>query len=226
MNLRNKWRLGIGLLVGVGIAVVAAVHLDLGERMRELVRSVADPTRFAVLMALLPAVGAPISPFLVSAGAVFGTGRGLAVAMLAMPVHLGVAILAARRVRDPVRRFLERRDMRVPTVETDRELLYSVIFLATPGPPYAAKNLLLPLAGFRFRHCFFTNWIVQGLLCLPLVVLGSSAVEGRFGLVAGAVAALMMLIVLGRALRRRYPSLRKNRGAKAEGDAEKPANSA
>lgn len=204
----TKWAIGMSVLLATGIAVVAGVHLNLGERMRGLVQSVADPARFAVLMAVLPAVGAPISPFLVSAGAVFGTGLGLAAAMLTMPVHLGVAILAARLVRDPIRRFLHRRDIRIPSVDDDREALYSVIFLATPGPPYAAKNLLLPLAGFRFRHCFFTNWIVQGLLCLPLVVLGSSAVEGRFGLVAGAVAALLLIVVLGRALRKRYPGIR------------------
>jgi len=200
--------LGVGLLAATGIVVVAGVHLDLEARMRSLVHSVADPTRFAALMALLPAVGAPISPFLVGAGAVFGAGAGLAVALLAMPVHLGVAILAARLVRTPIRRFLERRDIRVPTVEKDRELLYTVIFMATPGPPYAAKNLLLPLAGFRFRHCFFTNWVVQGLLCTPLVVMGSSAVEGRFGLVVGAVAALLLIIVLGRALGKRHPGIR------------------
>jgi uncharacterized membrane protein YdjX (TVP38/TMEM64 family) len=223
MSPGTKWGLGIGVLAATGVAVVAGVHLNLGDRMRELVQSVADPARFTILMAVLPAVGAPISPFLVSAGAVFGAGPGLAVAMLTMPVHLGVAILAARLVRDPVRRFLDRRDIRIPSVDDDREVLYSVIFLATPGPPYAAKNLLLPLAGFRFRHCFFTNWLVQGLLCLPLVVLGSSAVEGRFGLVAGAAAALLLIVVLGRSLRKRYPDIRKALKGRNAGEGKNPS---
>lgn len=222
MSPRTKWAIGIGILLATGIILVVGVHLDLEARVRALVRSVADPTRFAVLMALLPAVGAPISPFLVGAGAVFGAGGGLAVAMLAMPVHLGIAILAARLVRGPIRRFLERRNIRVPAVERDRELLYSAIFMATPGPPYAAKNLLLPLAGFRFRHCFFTNWVVQGLLCLPLVVLGSSAVEGRFGLVAGAAAALLLIVVLGRTLRKRYPGIRKALKGRNAGEGKNP----
>jgi uncharacterized membrane protein YdjX (TVP38/TMEM64 family) len=219
---RTKWAIGIGILLGTGIILVMGVHLDMEARVRALVRSVADPTRFTILMAILPAVGAPISPFLVSAGAVFGAGLGLAVAMLTMPVHLGVAILAARLIRDPIRRFLDRRDIRIPSVDDDREVLYSVIFLATPGPPYAAKNLLLPLAGFRFRHCFFTNWLVQGLLCLPLVVMGSSAVEGRFGLVAGAAAALLLIIVLGRSLRKRYPDIRKALKGRNAGEGKNP----
>ncbi|MFP4033109.1 MAG: hypothetical protein ACLFTV_16250, partial [Desulfococcaceae bacterium] len=95
MSPRTQWAIGIGVLLATGIVLVAGVQLDLEARVRALVRSVADPTRFAVLMALLPAAGAPISPFLVGAGAVFGVGAGLAVAMLAMPIHLGVAILVA-----------------------------------------------------------------------------------------------------------------------------------
>lgn len=217
MNPNAKWYLGIGLLVLVAAAVVAGVRFDVGERVRELVQSVADPRRFAVLLAILPAVGAPISPFLVSAGAVFGTGPGLAVVLLAMPIHLAVAILAARAIRGPLRNFLERREISVPSVEPAREGIYSVIFLATPGPPYAAKNVLLPLAGFRLRHCFFTNWAVQGLLCLPLVLLGASASEGRFGLVAGALAAFLAVVLLGRHLRRRYPGGRRERRSEPPG---------
>lgn len=199
-----KGRWGIGALLLLGIVLVAAVHFEPGEWVESLVRSASDPIRFMALMALLPAIGAPIGPFLVGAGAMFGTGPGLALALLAMPIHLAAAILAARAVREPLMNFLERRGIRIPSVDARRQGLYSIVFFAAPGLPYVLKNVLPPLAGFRFRHCFFTNWLVQGLHCLPLVFLGASAAKGRFGMAAGMAAVLLILVFFGRHLRRRY----------------------
>ena len=43
--------------------------------------------------------------------------------------------------------------------------------------PYAVKLYMLPLTGVKFRYCFWLNWAVQGILCIPFVLLGKSAMD-------------------------------------------------
>jgi hypothetical protein len=55
--------------------------------------------------------------------------------------------------------------------------MYSFLFLAIPGIPYAGKNYMMPPAGVPFRYCVLMNCIVQGPLGIPFIVLGKSAAK-------------------------------------------------
>jgi uncharacterized membrane protein YdjX (TVP38/TMEM64 family) len=65
----------------------------------------------------------------------------------------------------------------IPTIPEDRMLLYSFLFLACPVFPYSVKLYILPLAGLPFRYYFWLNWLIQGTLCIPFVLLGKSAAD-------------------------------------------------
>jgi hypothetical protein len=65
----------------------------------------------------------------------------------------------------------------VPEVPEKHEALFSFVFLAVPGIPYAVKNYLLPLAGIPFRYCVLMNVAVQLILGIPFIVLGKSAAD-------------------------------------------------
>jgi hypothetical protein len=137
-----------------------------GGMGRILVRSASDPIRFMALMALLPAIGAPIGPFLVGSGAMFGTGPGLALALLAMPIHLAAAILAARAVREPLMNFLERRGIRIPSVDAERQGLYSIVFFAARDFPTSSRTCCRPWPDSGFGTAFSpTGWCRGSIVC-------------------------------------------------------------
>ena len=57
-----------------------------------------------------------------------------------------------------------------------------MLFLIAPGPPYVMKNYILALTGLPFVSYMALTWVVQGLLALPIVILGGAASQHRWGL--------------------------------------------
>jgi uncharacterized membrane protein YdjX (TVP38/TMEM64 family) len=204
---RNKTPL---ILAGVVLALLAAGGLYLIFKHDLLSRSVSylDETMpaglFLTLFAVLPIFGAPFSPFLILAGIKFGVWGGLGLLMAAMPVHMLVTFGIAHLLHRQLRRFMERFGYTVPEIPSERAALYSFIWLALPGMPYAVKNFALPLAGVPFRHCLWMNWAVQGVYAVGFVVLGRSAAEMNAAIFLAAIALLGGAYGLVRWLKRRY----------------------
>lgn len=204
---RNKTPL---ILAGIVLALLAAVGLYLIFKYDLVHRSVSylDETMptglFLTLFAVLPIFGAPFSPFLILAGIKFGVLGGLGLLMAAMPVHMLVTFGIAHLLHQQLRRFMERFGYTIPAIPSERAALYSFIWLALPGMPYAVKNFALPLAGVPFRYCLWMNWAVQGVYAVGFVVLGRSAAEMNATIFLIAIALMGGTYGLVRWLKRRY----------------------
>jgi len=133
---------------------------------------------FIALMVILPLVGFPISIFLIMGGIKFGIFYFILIWVLVLPFHTLIGYYLARWVRNPLERFLsDKMGYRIPKIPENGNAIYSFLFLAIPGIPYAGKNYMLPLAGVPFRYCVLMSCIVQGALGIPFIVLGKSAAE-------------------------------------------------
>ncbi|MFW6241505.1 MAG: hypothetical protein ACOC98_12960, partial [Thermodesulfobacteriota bacterium] len=158
---RNKGPLilaGIGLLVLVAVAIYLIFRFDLLSRSVQYLDEDMPNWLFLVLIAILPIFGAPFSPFLILAGIKFGAVGGLALLMALMPFQILVSYGIANLLNRQLRQIFERFGYRVPQIPENRAALFSFIWLAIPGAPYAVKNFALPLAGAPFRHCLWMNW--------------------------------------------------------------------
>ncbi len=196
----------VGLLVKLGLVAIAVIVVAVlvlrGVDVRGLIDQVfalvreAGPWAFFGSMAVLPAVGFPISPFYLTAGEAFAgqmTMPGvLAAALVANSVQFALSFwLAQRAFRPVVEWLLAQAKYRVPQVKPENETTVAVLVRVTPGPPLCMQSYLLALSGVRFRTYLWVSIAVQGLMGSAYIVFGKALMSGKGGL---ALLGLMVLV--------------------------------
>jgi uncharacterized membrane protein YdjX (TVP38/TMEM64 family) len=122
-----------------------------------------SPWALLPLMALLPIAGFSVSIVYLVAGARFGPVWGGVVVLAITFVHLvGTYAVARTFLREPLRRYVEKRQRRLPEVPLEDQPAVCVIAGLVPGLPYAIRNYLVVLAGVKLRYLF--------AICLPIHV--------------------------------------------------------
>lgn len=209
--LQNKVLAGI-LVTGVVGCLLLAMYLlmrfDLIQQATALINKNTPVHLFLLLMLVLPLLGVPLSVFIFVLGIKFGIGYGILILEIIMPLHILTSYVIARTVRQPIKNFLvNRKNYHIPEIPENKLAIFSFLFLAVPVFPYAVKNYILPLAGVPFRYCMWLNWVLQGTLSIPFVILGKSTADMNlllFGVTLGVLAVLFMGL---RWLRRWYETL-------------------
>jgi uncharacterized membrane protein YdjX (TVP38/TMEM64 family) len=122
-----------------------------------------NPVAVLPLMAVLPIFGFPIAVVYLFAGARFGPLWGGVVVAGITAVHLlGSYAIAKSFLREPLKRYIEKRHAHLPEIPEDEQAMVCVIAALVPGLPYVVRNYLLALAGVRLKYYF---WV-----CLPIYV--------------------------------------------------------
>ncbi len=168
------------------------------------------PALFITLMAFLPAIGFPITVFLILVGIKFGSLYGMLITALTLPLHMIMSYFLARTFfRNMLLNLLNRRGFALPQVSSKKSMAGVFLFLFLPGLSYALKNYLLALTDIRLRTYLGLNVCAQGVIALPVAGLGGAAAEHNPAAI-GLFVALIVLLVLGRwAYKKRrgtYPS--------------------
>jgi len=163
-----------------------------------------SPVVFIALMITLPAAGFPVSVFLVMSGIKFGIFYAALLWLIVLPLHALIGYYLSGKLRKTIKRFSEKRGYHIPKAPEKNTAMYSFLFYAVPGLPYAGKNYLLPLAGLPFSHCVLMNSIVQAPQGIPFIILGRSVIELDPTLFYLALIMFIMLFVMLLWLKRRY----------------------
>ena len=203
----TRRRLGIALLGGVLVAALSVAlwlfwnHEEVLEWKRE-----AEPLPFFVLMALLPALGFPITPLFVLAGAVFGATVGLIGSFLGLAVNLLLCHwIAHSALRPHLERMLARTNYRLPRFDADRRgaLQFILLVRITPGVPLFLKNYLIGFSDIGLRLHFGISILLTGAYGAGFVLLGESMLEHDVfeAIIAAVILALVSVAVV---LLRRY----------------------
>ena len=122
-----------------------------------------NPIAVLPLMALLPIAGFPISVVYLFAGVRFGPiWGGVVVAGVTLIHLLGTYLVAGSFLREPLKRFIERRHAHLPEIPVDEQAAVCVIAALVPGLPYVVRNYLLALSGVKLRYYVG--------VCLPIYV--------------------------------------------------------
>lgn len=149
---------------------------------------------FILLMAVLPALGFPVSAFLVLSGIRFGIFYGLVSMAITYPVHLVLTYIFTRSFLRPyIDKFLKKRNYKIPEVSEKRKILYTSFFTAIPSLPYAVKNYLMALSGVSLPLFFGVVLPIHIAAGIPFVVLGESVIS--FGPLISII--LICAIILG-----------------------------
>src|SRR5688572_3759995 len=164
----DKHKAKIGWLIAavvVGIVALGLIWRYTDLTLTDLVQWIDAQSALVMipLMAILPIVGFPISVVYLVAGARFGPAWGGVVVAGITAVHLlGTYLIARSFLREPLRRFIERRHAHLPHIPEDEQAAVCVIAALIPGLPYVVRNYLLALAGVKLRYYL---WV-----CLPIYV--------------------------------------------------------
>jgi uncharacterized membrane protein YdjX (TVP38/TMEM64 family) len=209
----------IGLLVKLGIVAVAlgavAVLALRGVDVRGLVAQGFDlirgagPWVFFGAMAVLPAIGFPITLFYLAAGPAFGEQMTLpgtvAAGLASLVVNFALSYwLAHRALRPAVEWLLSHTQFRVPQVKPEDQLTMTVLVRVTPGPPLVLQSYILGLAGVRFSSYMAVSMAVQTVYCTGVIVFGKALMEGKGGLAVTGAMVLVAAVVLVQVLRKRF----------------------
>jgi uncharacterized membrane protein YdjX (TVP38/TMEM64 family) len=157
------------------------------------------PWPFFTLMALLPAVGAPISLFTLTAGPLFASALGLPVvlllALVSVAVNLALSYVLARWLLRPwVERLCAWLGVSIPAVsEADHRALV-ILVRVTPGTPYVLQSYLLGMAKIPMAVYFVISWVVASLYACAFIVFGDALAHGKG---RGVLLGVSLLVALG-----------------------------
>ena len=137
----------------------------------------ARPLPFFVALAVLPALGVPLTPFFVIAGATFGIRLGLIGTLLALAFNLTLCYWIARSsVRPRLEALFRRFDYQLPDFGRDDRsaLRFTLLVKLAPGVPGFVKNYGLGAAGVPFPLYLGLSMLITGAYATAFVVLGES----------------------------------------------------
>jgi len=190
----RRWPFQLLFLILLAIALYAFWdHWD-QERFEQW-KAGANPFLFFAMLAILPLLLVPATPFFIVAGAVFPTWMALVGSASGMAINclLNYALARAGWLQW-MQRFVSRPDNVIRRKNTKRSIRIAILIKLAPGPPTAVKNSILALSGISFRWYILLSWGLSMLYAVTLIVLGESIVEQELGKL---VPALIVLALLG-----------------------------
>jgi uncharacterized membrane protein YdjX (TVP38/TMEM64 family) len=204
-----------GTIVKLALVLVALAALGLFALRGVDLRAVAEtaigwlrdagPWVFFAAMAVLPAFGAPISVFTLTAGPAFGLEISIPAAAAAMIVNMTINYWVARRwMRPAVEWFLRHTHYKIPRATAENSRMFTLFVRLTPGLPYFAQGYVLGLAEVPFRTYLVISFAVQYAFALGFLIFGEALMKGRSGLIIAAVVILIVVAIVLQLLRRHY----------------------
>lgn len=161
------------LVVGLGYVMISIWDRDALVRWMSAI----PPVPFCLAMAVLPAVGVPLSPFLLIAGAMFSIWVGLIVSLAAIAINLYIGYaIAHSKLRPHIESLFERFGYKVPDFTTGGRSAwrFAAAIKLAPALPAFAKMYVLAVTAVPFPIYFGISFAISGAFAVAWIVLGDS----------------------------------------------------
>ena len=203
--------LGILAAVAIVVAILVLKGLDyrvIVHRGLEVIRST-GPVTFLLATAFLPAFGAPLSVFTLTAGELFApqmTMLGvIAAMMLAIAANLAFTYYLARYALRPIlSKVIKRYGYSIPSVTPENALSVALTLRLTPGPPFALQSYMLGLAEVPFRLYMIVSWLCILPWAVGAIVVGKGAFNGNFLLISYGIGVIAVATFVVNIIRKKY----------------------
>jgi uncharacterized membrane protein YdjX (TVP38/TMEM64 family) len=208
---RQLWIIGLIVILLGALVFALAGRFEIRARMDEVVESVreAGPIPFFTAMALLPAVGFPLSAFTLVAGPVFGATMGVGVVVLcgilAIAINVALSYWLASRALRPVAEWVVRKlGYRLPEIQPHAAWLAIVVLRTVPVTPFCIQSIILGLARVPFGPYLLVSVVVPSIYATAMILLGDALMRGDRWAIAGAGAMFVVVGVVLHIMRKRY----------------------
>ena len=144
----------------------------------------AGPWVFFSALAVLPAVGFPVSFFYLAAGSAFaermGMGWVLVAAGLALMVNISLTYWLSRYILRPwLEQMISHTKYKIPVVASAEHAEITLLVRITPGPPFFIQGCLLGMAEIRFRTYLWISWVIAMAYASGFIVFGDAILHGK-----------------------------------------------
>lgn len=203
------------LAVLAAVLLGGAVLLLRGSNPRELVDQgmglirAAGPVAFFAGMAILPAAGAPLMAFTLSAGEAFGVqlsmGGVIALSLTMIAVNLALTYWLARyALRPALTNLVIRYGYKVPSITPKNALSVALVVRLTPGPPFFLQGYILGLAEVPFKLYMLVSWLCVMPWAVGAIVMGQGILNGNFKVAATGLGLIVVAVVIVQVVRKKY----------------------
>lgn len=198
------------------VLLTVALHYGVGPLAARALRAcrAAGPLAFFAGMAILPAFGFPLFPFVVSAAPAFaprlGTGLVVAYSIAAVAVDLALSYgLGSGALRPAAVRVVRVFGTRLPDLSRAGAWETTLLVRLLPGTPFFLQGLGLALVRVPFRIYMAASLLVCGGYCVAFALLGRALLAGNALAIAAAALLLVLISVIVNAARVRLLRLRR-----------------
>lgn len=210
---RRRARLVKLVLLMAAVLIVVAM-LARGYDLKALVdsglsllRTAGGPV-FFLCMALLPAVGVPLSFFTLTAGSAFGPTLGMplvtVLALTAIGVNICLSYVLARHAFRPlVLRLVYALGYSLPPIAKGEVNDLIVLLRVAPGLPFPVQNYLLGIAEVPFWRYLAISCLIAFPIAAAFIFFGEALLQGRGRMALLGLLLLMALMVVIHMVRRR-----------------------
>lgn len=161
------------------------------------------PVPFFAALAVLPAVGLPVSAFYLAAGAAFPLAVSVTGTAVGLAINITLTYWMARKwFRGGIQRLLSRTRYRIPAVAATDHVRLTLFLRLMPGPPFFLQSYLLGLIEVPFATYFLISWGTQVLIATGFIVLGSAFYSSSMGRALIAVVIVILLTIVVQWVRR------------------------
>lgn len=165
---------------------------------------VTSPWYYYAALAILPALGAPISPLILLAPALHGLPIAIGGVAVALFFNISLGYWLTIGIARPLAcRIIEFFGYKIPMIRPENERRLIILFRVTPGLPFCVQNVMLGLAGVSYLPYLAISWGIIFVTALGFLTLGESLTQGSGGLVFLAVSLIIVFAVLIKMLRKR-----------------------
>jgi len=196
--------LGLGALVGM---ILWQEQFDMDDviRLKDEALGFLQGTHPGLLLAaiaILPLFGFPVSPLLLLAGLAQDgeqnkmLGMFIGVVGIALNDALGYGL--ASWLRGPVQAWMDRREIKAPTIPANDAVKVVILFRVTPGFPLPFQNYLLGLARVPFFTYMWASLIPQIVIVAGFVLTGGAIFEGQWGVLLLGMSLIIVFSIAGR----------------------------
>jgi uncharacterized membrane protein YdjX (TVP38/TMEM64 family) len=190
-----------------GLSDFADHATDLSEKIHPL---------FAiVLMAILPALGFPITPIYLAAGLRFGSTMGFLIMTACTFFHIFIPFVVTRKIlKNSLGRWLTNSRHKLPPTTSTNAWFISLLAALFPGIPYFMRNYLLAMTEVPFKVALTVCWPIYALRSFLVIYAGDVSHDWTSGKITLFIIIYgVKLSICGWLVLRLKASLRQNRNA-------------